>query len=1373
MKLFIHGLIIALCAMTFVTAQSGVSADYFSPGTLYVSIGPPDAAEGTLWQLAGEQDNSGNWIPEDSAWQLPETSVAMPPGRYALLCQPAPGWQTPSPQPVTISPGASLNLTTTLRTVPVYDSLEDIPDQFDVRHGDTLTLGLADGLDLKSFEEDPAVQREITVANGVFSYTPSTDERTQFTVTFDNASGATRVVSITPQPLLPSEHTVLSYAGNLPDPEGNAYLHVTEESLGVRAFNNVSQEVSKVIISGVTVAFEPGHPNNLWQRFAYVDAASPDHFQEMEIYADTLVIGGPLHLPQTMVTITAREIRFEDGDMPASLRTTPLKKSGLGNRNGTEGLPGGDIVLNVGAIVASDEVPRLIADGGQGQDPAKGRDGNAGASYSAWNVDGKSAIRVVQDTYWGLIKVASRTDGVGSGTCPGNGTNAVPDGVPGAGGPGGVVHAAFDLGSIASAQGGAPGLQGPTYQGGRPGTPRNAVHAYRKCNQNVAGDITGCDGWVITKTCSQTSWGANAVSPSGLAGSDGQVIDGQEALAWLHPNGLRPLLQYARDAYLNGHVQVVKDLLVPYDEALGAYTTAPDEVAVALTQLRQEVFMMLHRIDNHLDYFGNPAGWVPMLSFEITKKLFEDEVVAAGEILYLTYYLNERAESLQARSAAIARVQAELTREVDDFTEALEETRDTMENLELEAMAIDRERGQLEEALKAREDTLRFSAQWSAGLKKSFRIAGAVLPLVPVGQPAVGIAGQALTVASRYNEAPPEDLAVEFLESQIPAGVDAFLAESEGGASGDSEMRGLLGKAQLVSDGMHAATTVLKESRSWESDVDAELRILLANDPDAKGLVEQIQEFNIKKRFFAEALATATHNAQKLMNGIAQNYLALDSLGRESVEVNGRIDQEAFRYIKEMEQRAKDRLLKFQYYLAKAFEYRTLTPYTGNFQLQAMYDFFQNDLVDTPLPIDPDAQTPILGTQDRPNLIALYQGELRDITEAIVGYLIENPQEQELETTYRLSEEELAELNTPPFKVTINLVESGAVFDQTKENLRIFDIGIPDGSPGLRVTPVGNGRPANVTVILRHSGQSLISSGGETYKFNHYKTIENRPITWEVSYDAATENVSTSRPSPRSSSLLESLLGEDIEDLTLYSRPAAWADLVISKEVLSDSVDMKVEELTLSIQFDFFRKKQRQADLEISTVTDDMVSLASLVTVDSSDANGRRDGRGVFHRVYRAGELYRLQAPAVYGGYAFDKWTDRFGNALGRQPVYEGVLPNPVDSLSTVTKIRAMYSFAGSSGAGMFQRGDVNVDGAFNLADAIATLDFLFGSNVTELSCEKSADANDDGSINLADAIYLLSYLFADGTDPAPPFDACGRDPTEDTLTCIRYAECP
>jgi hypothetical protein len=86
-------------------------------------------------------------------------------------------------------------------------------------------------------------------------------------------------------------------------------------------------------------------------------------------------------------------------------------------------------------------------------------------------------------------------------------------------------------------------------------------------------------------------------------------------------------------------------------------------------------------------------------------------------------------------------------------------------------------------------------------------------------------------------------------------------------------------------------------------------------------------------------------------------------------------------------------------------------------------------------------------------------------------------------------------------------------------------------------------------------------------------------------------------------------------------------------------------------------------------------------------------------------------------------------------------------------------------GATLFLRGDFNVDGAVDVSDAVATLNFLFTGGAAPF-CMDAADSNDDGEVNISDPTTTLAALFLGGTPIPEPTDGLGIDPTPDTLSC-------
>ena len=88
-----------------------------------------------------------------------------------------------------------------------------------------------------------------------------------------------------------------------------------------------------------------------------------------------------------------------------------------------------------------------------------------------------------------------------------------------------------------------------------------------------------------------------------------------------------------------------------------------------------------------------------------------------------------------------------------------------------------------------------------------------------------------------------------------------------------------------------------------------------------------------------------------------------------------------------------------------------------------------------------------------------------------------------------------------------------------------------------------------------------------------------------------------------------------------------------------------------------------------------------------------------------------------------------------------------------------------------FRRGDVNGNRERELSDGIFVLEYLFLERA-EPSCLKAADLDDSGNLDLADPVFLLNHLFLGGRFPPPPGEACGRDPTQDDLSCAGFGGC-
>jgi hypothetical protein len=88
-----------------------------------------------------------------------------------------------------------------------------------------------------------------------------------------------------------------------------------------------------------------------------------------------------------------------------------------------------------------------------------------------------------------------------------------------------------------------------------------------------------------------------------------------------------------------------------------------------------------------------------------------------------------------------------------------------------------------------------------------------------------------------------------------------------------------------------------------------------------------------------------------------------------------------------------------------------------------------------------------------------------------------------------------------------------------------------------------------------------------------------------------------------------------------------------------------------------------------------------------------------------------------------------------------------------------------------FVRGDGDGKNPLNITDPIYVLNALFAGGPA-VPCPDAADADDSGGLNITDPIRTLNFLFAGGPEPpAPGPEACGPDPTNDSLGPCTY-EC-
>jgi hypothetical protein len=1145
--------------------------------------------------------------------------------------------------------------------------------------------------------------------SGLFTYSPSADDKADFTVMLASAVSGIPVESqqlvISPIATVMPEFDLIRRTDAPPDPASPDYLVVTQAANPTQEmFNGVNQVTWNAEITGKTVIFDNADAahGNLYTRFQ-----SRRDLKKLTIYAETLIVRSAVSLPGTNVTVYARELRFEDqaGKAAASVDTTPLANLLMAPQfqNGVEGQKGGDVRLLISAWWAQGTAVRLISGGGRGQDPGPGRPGNpkpAAWSDPIWNYGGTGALGYpFPHQGWGWIygvpgntdaRVVSITHSAGycqfridgSQTWPEDGETGVPAGIPGTGGPGGSISASLaSVQAFVRAPGGTSAQPGTQQAGGPPQEPRHALWVKSidgsRCSQDYFNFM------VVGEHFSQPGMAAPSVSAARPRGTDGTFSTlSITPLTWLHPYALRMVIAHAKDAYRLGDLAYAQGVFQDYSALLERSLSSASEFGDEFEQDRVEMQVYLLRLASSMDYFGHTAGWVPLLSLEATMSAFNSEVDAAVPVLFLSRWLQARAnqnvKDIGALQDGITRVQAEAEGAAADVNGASE----SVPRLRAEAAQVAAQADAIQQRIEERKAQLLREAEQNVadrkktnGWMKALGVIGAVAQVVPVYQPALGIIGQGLSFVSQFDDSKP-------LESLSKAPVKDLTSLFSGKTWEDSaaDYNKLVQSLNLKTETNRAALETrlqdaynnnrsliaqtvdqLKATQISSDDVQREFDQIEKQDSTFKDLIQQVTDLLSKKQALAEGLSGTLASIASGTSTIQQDITALSSMNRNLDATASQFDHAMLVYVRAMEQRARERLLRYQYYMAKAYEYRMLKPYMGDLNVDSVV----NRILSVIGTMSPNGYP--ANPADIEAIKAVYKDSVRQIAYSAINELQSRPPERSLPFYFKLTPEELEELNQTG-QLTLDISPRIAGLPN-EDNRHIADFRVAD----MSVQTDGQiGSFGRVRVLIDHHGQSVETQDGHRYSFHFGNGADDRPFTWGCSYSLPSGPLSQENLTIAGLSLLRSLLNmpgspdPSVDPLVLFARPGADAVVTLTKSTSPASLHASIASLQIGVTIDFFRQASSRTRLTVQ----ESAAGSSYVALNRPDITGRQDGRGQFIRTFEAGQSVAVTAEAFYGDMKFRKWLDDTGTQLSTSPTLQlSMLSNrqivPVYALDT------------------------------------------------------------------------------------------------------------
>ena len=1004
----------------------------------------------------------------------------------------------------------------------------------------------------------PRGKTSINSSTGEFRYEPSAEDREEFEVWIRARKGEkeeSQKITITPVTQVPSEFNVIEHASaKPPNPDSSFYTNFAQEDAGEMRFNHIEEVgqgntakpkvmTKKVTVSGVKLVLEESSDDGS----VYNRLKNRDNLRELTLCADEIVIKCELLVPGTDVHIYARVLRFEDtGGKKARINTTPLAfKTNSTLDDGLDGQKGGDVYLYVKSLEMPGNVVRILASGSKGQDARYGTPGAKGTDAQKWNnkvrVEGKDfdftgwykwrEWQFDGDEEATFVKVYEK---VGNKrefrfdwpavNWPTSGTKPTKlPGRPGRGGDGGSVSVFTELkdqlANRVTLNAGGSGDKASDLAIPAPGLPRKAVameFQYQKPSMNVV-KYYPIDG-------RETEPGQGAVAPEAkgpptkpgeiksLAGKAGQY-------SWLHPSVVRALISYANDVYLAGHGKEVRELLSIYVNAVKGASDA-DKTELAWTLLHNELTALNLRIESPYDYFGNPAGWVPMLSFQANHRLFKNELESGIRAMFLAYWIQHTQDRSKSAAdmlkAAKDRLHAETDQALADYNAA-----------ELKVTSLEAEMASIADQIEATrkfvsgiKDTLtsqvKNDLKTEHMLRASAKILGGVMQLIPVGQPVLGSFGKALTVLGDIDIDKPADslggiagaFAPVMTEVVGPKAADKAkallsglkqkeqLAKTEADTKAEekkAEFNKALAKKELekkVKDHMEkkekAKETIIgafSEFAVSEDDIKERLEKVLADTPAFKEAVAEIESLNKRKATFTEEMLATIQAIDVATTTIVTNQLAILELHDQRDRKLEQLNLEALQSVQDMGRQARERLLLYQYYLLKSYHYLMLEDWpVVDFRVQKLFDSFVKMVIEKPgkadVTMEPvkESTDGMLTPAQYEALSAVFEAQLRAIAEKIIGFYEGNQGRSLSHLLVQLTPNQVETLNSDAKRVDIDLLWE---LDFKQEDVRIT--GIEADSISL-ADPLPT-RAANLSLEYVHDGVSKLRRDGKLYLF--------------------------------------------------------------------------------------------------------------------------------------------------------------------------------------------------------------------------------------------------------------------------------------------------
>ncbi|ASU58385.1 hypothetical protein CGQ36_12835 [Nocardiopsis dassonvillei] len=728
----------------------------------------------------------------------------------------------------------------------------------------------------------------------------------------------------------------------------------------------------------------------------------------------------------------------------------------------------------------------------------------------------------------------------------------------------------------------------------------------------------------------------------GKTGGTPKLISYEKPHAWVHPLGLQATLDYVRDLSLAGAQEQLRDMLPDYREALSQPrpdTGAWDGVESEWEAAHTEIATLLLRDAAHLDYFGNPAGYSPLLSLSGSIQLYKDEAKRALRMMLISKRITTAERSAREASTilgtTIETVNADTKAAADQVTEGGQEIHrltHSIDTVSKELTGLATELTRLRDKLLAQAQA---DAERKARIRSFLKIAGALLQVVPVGQPVLGALGSLTAVGSDFagddwESAPATISKIGPVLTQSGKALNEARKATEAKDKENKTPRDWSKIGESLGSACSLTSEGLKALQVPRTEVEAALAKLQAESREWKDLSEKIRKVNEKKAALFADLQAVMQSVGEGYSRLAANAGTVVRLKRERNQQMASLDPEAVAAVQDMGRRSRRTLQEYLYLVVKSYEAAVLKQLNVDWQLPDV-----TDKIDSLVGPAEEWDAAKLNAHAEA-LDTVFQNTLADIRKHLLkNYVKTAVSEKPLTLLATQSPRQFEALNSKTRRVVIDplavtLIEPGKQLARLR-NVTLEHIALDrkwsdlpaDFYVRLELVPARKG------IMRRGSGLYAITSEAPT----------RWGWTCSPRQEGGAARIKADTTSPDNDDILDIILGQGSKEIRQkLSLVPAWSDLTLSVDFPSDlraSQRPKVTELRFTVEIDSGAAPE---DQKVLTVRPEGGVGDEVITCSAPDKAGRGDGNGLMVRIYDQDTTVGLQAPAGSGNTVFQGW---------------------------------------------------------------------------------------------------------------------------------------